>query len=244
MSNIPEHLAIIMDGNGRWAEEQGMPRAAGHKKGAEAVKAVLEQAQKRGVKIVTLFAFSSENWKRPPAEVETLIGIFRSYINQDIKELQKKSARVSFIGERLKFPADLVKKMDEIERDTAGFKEFHVVVALSYGARGDIVSAVKKIAVDILDRKYLVSHIDEAKITDALSTQGLPCPDLVIRTSGEQRLSNFLLWESAYAELYFTPVYWPDFNEHDLDAALDAYARRNRRFGSLDAAQPAADGDA
>ena len=231
--NLPVHIGFIMDGNGRWATEQGLPRSAGHKKGAEVVRTVLEHAKKRGIKVVTLFAFSAENWKRPKSEVDTLIKLFRQYMDEDIRELQKQKVRVTFIGDREKFPADMSARMTEIERETATYTDFHVVLALSYGARDDLIAAIKKIASDILDHKYLISGIDETKVRDALSTHDLPYPDLIIRTSGEQRISNFLLWEMAYAELYFTPIYWPDFNEHDLDDAIDAYSRRNRRFGKL-----------
>jgi undecaprenyl diphosphate synthase len=231
--NLPIHIGFIMDGNGRWATEQGLPRSAGHKKGAETVQLITEHAQKRGIKVITLYAFSSENWKRPKAEVKTLLDLFRKYMNEDITELQKRKIRISFIGDRERFPADIVKRMNEVERETAQYTDFRVILALSYGFRDDMISAVKKIAIDILDRKYLISGIDEAKINDALSTHDTPYPDLIIRTSGEQRLSNFLMSECAYAELYFTPIYWPDFNEHDLDDAIAAYQRRARRFGDV-----------
>lgn len=231
--NIPTHIAFIMDGNGRWAEARGLARTEGHKRGGEAVRAVLERAREVGVKVVTLFAFSSENWKRPKEEVDTLISLFRQYLTRDVEELKKQKIRITFIGDREKFPSDMIKRMNDIERETASFTDFRVVLALSYGARDDLIAAMKKIAIDILDRKYLISNIDEARVCDALSTHGIPYPDLVIRTSGEQRVSNFLLWELAYAELYFTPIYWPDFNEHDLDDAIEAYGRRDRRFGQV-----------
>lgn len=230
---IPTHIAIIMDGNGRWAQEKGLPRTAGHKQGAENVRPILEHAKKSGIKYVTLFAFSSENWNRPKAEVKFLIDLFRRYLNEDIKELQKQKVNVSFVGSRDKFPADIVERMNELERETAGFDDFHVVLALSYGAREDIIAAIKRIALDVKEGKYLISAIDENVVKEALSTRKIPSPDLVIRTSGEQRISNFLLWEIAYAELYFTPIYWPDFNEQDLDIAIEAYGRRERRFGKV-----------
>ena len=230
---IPTHLAIIMDGNGRWAQEKGLPRTAGHKKGAEVLRPILEHAQKRGIKYVTLFAFSSENWNRPKTEVKYLIEIFRKYLNEYAKEMNNHKVAVSFVGAREKFPADMVEKMNEIERETAQYDDFHVIFALSYGGREDLIAATKRIALDIREQKYLISAIDENKINEALSTHGIPYPDLVIRTSGEQRISNFLLWEIAYAELYFTPIYWPDFNEQDLDIAIEAYGRRNRRFGRV-----------
>lgn len=231
--SLPIHIGFIMDGNGRWASERKLPRAAGHKKGAETARLVIEHAKKRGIKVVTLYAFSTENWKRPKAEVDTLIDLFRQYMNEDVRELQKQRVRVSFIGDRERFPADMVHRMNEIERETASFSDFRVILALNYGGRDDLIFAMKKIASDILDRKYLISGIDENKVRAALSTHDTPYPDLIIRTSGEQRISNFLLWECAYAELYFTPIYWPDFNEHDLDDAIEAYRRRSRRFGAV-----------
>ena len=230
---IPTHIAIIMDGNGRWAQEKGLPRTAGHKQGAENIRPILEHAKKCGVKYVTLFAFSSENWNRPKTEVKFLIDLFRKYLNEDIKEFQKQKINISFVGARDKFPADIVERMNDLERETAAFDDFHVVLALSYGAREDIIAAIKRIALDVKDGKYLISAIDENVVKEALSTRKIPSPDLVIRTSGEQRISNFLLWEIAYAELYFTPIYWPDFNEQDLEIAIEAYGRRERRFGKV-----------
>ena len=230
---IPTHIAIIMDGNGRWATEKGLPRTAGHKQGAENVRPILEHAKKCGVKYVTLFAFSSENWNRPKTEVKFLVDLFRRYLNEDIKELQKEKINISFVGSREKFPADIVERMNDLERETSAYDDFHVVLALSYGAREDIIAAIKRIALDVREQKYLISAIDEKVVNEALSTRKIPYPDLVIRTSGEQRISNFLLWEIAYAELYFTPIYWPDFNEQDLDIAIEAYGRRERRFGKV-----------
>ena len=230
---IPKHIAIIMDGNGRWAAEKGLPRTEGHKQGAETVRLILDHAKERGVKYVTLFAFSSENWKRPKEEVQVLMDLFRKYMKEDVSELQKKKVRVSFIGDRTRFPEDMQERMNEVERETANYDDFHVILALSYGARDDMIAAIKRIAMDVMDRQYMISSINEQVVNDALSTHGIPYPDLVIRTSGEQRLSNFLLWEIAYAELYFTPIYWPDFNEQDLDIAIEAYGRRTRRFGGI-----------
>ena len=203
---IPTHIAIIMDGNGRWAQEKGLPRTSGHKQGAENVRPILEHAKNRGVKYVTLFAFSSENWNRPKSEVKFLIDLFRHYLKEDITELQKQKINISFVGARDKFPADIVERMNDLERETAAFDDFHVVLALSYGAREDIIAAIKRIALDVREQKYLISSIDENVVKEALSTRNIPSPDLVIRTSGEQRISNFLLWEIAYAELYFTPI--------------------------------------
>ena len=230
---LPRHIAIIMDGNGRWATEKGLPRAEGHKAGAENVRVILEHAKERGIKYVTLYAFSSENWKRPKEEVKVLMDLFRKYLKEDVAELQKKKVRISFIGDRTRFPEDMQERMNEIERETTDFKDFHVILALSYGARDDMIAAIKRIAMDVVDRKCMISNINESVVNEALSTHGIPYPDLVIRTSGEQRLSNFLLWEIAYAELYFTPIYWPDFNEQDLDIAIESYGRRDRRFGAV-----------
>lgn len=231
--NIPTHIAIIMDGNGRWATEKGLPRSAGHKQGAENVRPILEHAKARGVKYITLFAFSSENWNRPKAEVKCLLDIFRKYLKEEIKDLLEQKVHISFIGNEEKFPDDMVERMHEIERETEQFDDFHVILALSYGGREDIIASIKKIALEVAEGKYRLSSIDEQTVREALSTRGIPYPDLVIRTSGEQRISNFLLWEMAYAELYFTPIYWPDFNEQDLDIAIEAYGRRERRFGKV-----------
>ena len=231
--NLPKHIAIIMDGNGRWAAEKGLPRTEGHKAGAETVRTILTHAKERGVKYVTLFAFSSENWKRPKEEIKILMDIFRKYMKEDVAELRKKKVRISFIGDRSRFPEDMQEQMNTAERETAEYDDFHVILALSYGARDDMIAAIKRIAMDVMDHQCMISNINEQVVNDALSTRGIPYPDLVIRTSGEQRLSNFLLWEIAYAELYFTPIYWPDFNEQDLDIALESYARRNRRFGAV-----------
>lgn len=231
--NIPTHIAIIMDGNGRWATEKGLPRSVGHKQGAENVRPILEHAKARGVKYITLFAFSSENWNRPKAEVKCLLDIFRKYLKEEIKDLLEQKVHISFIGNEEKFPDDMVERMHEIERETEQFDDFHVILALSYGGREDIIASIKKIALEVAEGKYRLSSIDEQTVREALSTRGIPYPDLVIRTSGEQRISNFLLWEMAYAELYFTPIYWPDFNEQDLDIAIEAYGRRERRFGKV-----------
>lgn len=231
--NIPNHVAIIMDGNGRWATARHLPRTAGHKAGAETLKKVLKQLKKRGVKYVTLYAFSSENWGRPKEEVDTLVGLFRDYLKNDIEQLHKENTRVSFIGNRYKFPEDIVLKMNEIEAKTGLHTDFHVVLALSYGARDDIIDAVKRIAGDVVDHRLTISSINPEIFADALSTRTLPDPDLVIRTSGEERLSNFLLWEVAYAEFYWADVMWPDFDEKQVDKALEAYAARKRRFGKV-----------
>lgn len=230
---LPTHIGIIMDGNGRWAQKRGLPRTAGHKKGAETLKKILDYAPKCGIKIMTLFAFSSENWNRPQDEVKTLMDLFRSYLKNDIAELSKKGIRVSFIGNRTKFDADLQEQMQVLESKTQELDAFHVVLALSYGSRDDIVSAVQKIAQQVKEGSLNPQEITSNTFAQALSTAGIPDPDLIIRTSGEERVSNFLLWELAYAEFYFTPVFWPDFDEKALDEALAVYESRQRRFGKV-----------
>ena len=229
---LPRHIAIIMDGNRRWAVSKGLAPFEGHRKGAENVRVILEHAKKLGIKYVTLYAFSSENWNRSKEEVKLLMDLFRKYLKSDIHDLQKQKVRIRFIGDRSRFAEDLQEHMNELERETEDYSDFNVIFALSYGARDDLISAIKRIALDVSEHKYLLSAINEDIVNEALSTRGIPYPDLVIRTSGEQRLSNFLLWEIAYAELYFTPIYWPDFNEQDLEIAVEAYGRRDRRFGA------------
>lgn len=230
---IPQHIGIIMDGNGRWAKQRGLPRTAGHKKGAENLKTVLNIARKSGVKIITLYAFSSENWSRPQEEVSTLMNLFREYLKNDIQELIKENVKVSFIGDRERFDADLKEKMDEIEATTKNMTGFHVVLALSYGARGDILKSVKKIASKVKEGALSLDEIDETVFASSLSTAGIPDPDLIIRTSGEERVSNFLLWELAYAEFYFTKTLWPDFDEKEFLLALADFEQRQRRFGKV-----------
>lgn len=231
--NTPRHVAIIMDGNGRWATARGLPRAAGHRAGSETLKKVLPCLKKRGVQVVTLYAFSSENWKRPKEEVDTLIKLFREYLNNDINEFKKQGIRLSFIGNRLKFPADIADKMTLLENETKDNADFHVVLALSYGAYDDITEAVRCIAQKVKNGVLNPQEIVPQTVADHLSTRLLPSPDLIIRTSGEQRLSNFLLWEAAYSEFYFTDTYWPDFDEEQVDKALNAYSERHRRYGKV-----------
>lgn len=231
--NKPQHIGIIMDGNGRWAKQFGLPRTAGHKKGAETLKKVLTHARKTGIKIVTLYAFSSENWLRPKEEVQTLMGLFKDYLKNDVQKLLEEKVRISFIGDRTRFELEIQNRMNEIEQVSKDMKDFHVVLALSYGARDDIVFAVKKIAQETLAGNLSIDSIDSSVIKQNLSTQNIPDPDFIIRTSGEERISNFLLWEIAYSEFYFTPVLWPDFNETEFDKAIQAFQNRKRRFGKI-----------
>lgn len=231
--SVPSHVAIIMDGNGRWAQKNGLPRTVGHKKGAEVLKKLLPHMRKRGVAYVTLYAFSSENWKRPVEEVNALMSLFRSYLDGDITELKTQGVRLSFIGQRDRFPDDLAEKMNSLEKETQNATEFHVILALSYGGRDDLVLATKRLVEQALSHKITLDDIDTCCLSNALSTSGIPDPDLIIRTGGEQRISNFLLWESAYSEYYFPKIYWPDFSPEEFDKALTEYASRHRRYGGL-----------
>ena len=231
--SIPVHVGIIMDGNGRWAQKRGLPRTAGHKKGAENLKKVLKAARETGVKVVTLYAFSSENWGRPKEEVDTLMNLFREYLKNDIQDLVKEGIRISFIGERARFDYDLQEQMNLLEAKTKDLNSFHVVLALSYGSRGDILNAVRSIAKKVEQGVLKSDDIDTFQFSSHLSTVGIPDPDLIIRTSGESRISNFLLWELAYAEFYFTPVLWPDFDEKEFEKAIQEFETRQRRFGKV-----------
>ncbi len=230
---IPQHIAIIMDGNGRWAKARGLSRTQGHRQGAKILENVLRHAQKRGVRVITLFAFSSENWGRPKEEVDALMDLFRNYLKNDVEKLKEEKVRVSFIGNRNRFPTDLKQRMDELEAQTKEFDRFHVILALGYGARDDLTGAVRRIAEAVAIGTLKPEQVDTACVAAHLSTAGIPDPDLLIRTSGEQRVSNFLLWELAYSEFYWADVMWPDFNEAELDKAIEAYQGRQRRFGKL-----------
>jgi len=237
MSDIlPQHIAIIMDGNGRWAKAKGLPRTEGHKKGAKNLERVLKALEKRDIHYLTLYAFSTENWKRPKEEVDTLMRLFEEYLAHDIADLHKKDVRIHFIGRKDRFSESLRKKMCELEEKTEKNKTFHLVLALDYGSRDEILRAVSKVSTDIKDGKLSSSDLTEDVFSSYLDTKDLPEPDLMIRTSGEQRISNFLLWQLAYTEMFFTPVAWPDFSEKELDEALTAFANRNRRFGNIEGA--------
>lgn len=229
--NTLQHIAIIMDGNGRWATKRGLPRLAGHKKGAETVKIVTEAAAEAGVKYLTLYAFSTENWQRSPEEVNGLMSLLRDYLKTDLKEIQEKGVRIRFIGERHMLASDIVEKMKKIEKQTINNDRMTLCIALSYGSRQEIVQAARKIATLAKRGDILPEDVDIKMFSDMLYTKDMPDPDLVIRSSGEQRISNYLLWQVAYAEFYFSPVLWPDFNKETLNAIIEDYNHRERRYG-------------
>jgi len=233
MNEPVRHIAIIMDGNGRWATKKGLPRTAGHKKGAEVVIDISKAAKEAGVKYLTLYAFSTENWKRPKDEVDTLMDLLRQYLSKNFEELNKYDIRICFIGEREMLASDILEKMRELEEKTKNNSSATLQIALSYGSRAEITAAVKKIAQKIKDGDMSVESIDEKTISDMLYTKGIPDPDILIRTSGEQRLSNYLLWQLAYSEFFFTPTYWPDFTKEELNEIIKTYQSRERRYGKI-----------
>jgi len=228
----PVHVAIIMDGNGRWAKARMLPRTEGHRQGIEAARRTIEAAADLGVGYVTLYGFSSENWKRPTTEVNYLMGLLRYYLRNETAQLHQNGVRIRIIGDRAKLDPDLVALIDKVEADTAGNKRLQLIVALSYGSRSEIAGAARRIAEQVRAGTLAPEAITENSFADHLATAGIPDPDLVIRTSGEQRLSNFLLWQSAYAELVFTDVLWPDFTKADLEEAVREFHRRERRYGA------------
>ena len=229
---LPAHVAIIMDGNGRWAAQRGLPRVAGHRAGVQAVRRTIEAAVAQHVGWLTLYAFSSENWRRPETEVRDLTGLLRHFIRSELDELHREGVRIRIIGDRGRFDADIQADLVAAERRTTANTRLNLTVALSYGARGEIAAAARAAAEAVRDGKLDPASITEESFAGYLSTFGIPDPDLILRTSGERRLSNFLLWQSAYAELVFTDVLWPDFGASEFAEALAEYARRERRFGA------------
>ena len=221
-----------MDGNGRWAASRRLPRIAGHREGARAVRRTIEAAIQSGVAWLTIYAFSSENWRRPAGEVLDLTGLLRHYLKNELAELKDNGVRLRVIGDRSRFDPDIQGDLVAAESETSANSRLNLTVALSYGARDEIVGAARKLAEAVRDGRLDPALIDEVRFSSALATTGIPDPDLVIRTSGEQRLSNFLLWQAAYAELVFLDVLWPDFAAEHFEAALSEYARRERRFGA------------
>jgi len=234
--SLPEHVAIIMDGNGRWANRRGLPRAAGHRAGAKKAREVIEHASQSGLKVLTLFAFSSENWNRPRAEVRLLMDLLRRTISREVDTLHANRVRMSFIGDRSRFSPALEHDMARAEAHTAGNTGLHLVVAVDYGGRWDIVQAAKRLAVECVAGRCEPESIDEQSLSRHLSLVAVSQPDLFIRTGGERRISNFLLWDLAYSELYFSDVLWPDFDGQQLREALTWYGTRDRRFGGLSSA--------
>lgn len=231
ITNQPHHIAIVMDGNGRWARQRGLPRIAGHRRGVEAVKNMVPVFNQRSISYLTLFAFSSENWKRPDSEVSLLLELLAAAIKSEIQRLHKNQIRLRVIGDLSRFPKELQRQIVESVALTRDNHALNLTIAINYGGRWDMTQACRTLA-EMVERKQLsAGAITPAILADQLCTSDLPEPDLFIRTGGEQRISNFLLWQLAYTELYFTDVYWPDFNEKCLDQALLVFARRQRRFG-------------
>jgi undecaprenyl diphosphate synthase len=228
-NNYPGHIAIIMDGNGRWAQKHKLPRIAGHQKGAESARRVIENLIELGIPYVTLFAFSTENWNRPKEEVDGIFSLLESNLKEGIAIAMEKHARIYHLGDTSSFDPNLVKKIKEAEEMTRNNTSINIVLAFNYGSRAEMVEAIKK----IVSAGLRPEDISEDTISQNLFCPGVPDPDLIIRTSGEMRLSNFLLWQSAYAEIYFSPVLWPDFDKKELVKALESYAGRQRRFGGL-----------
>lgn len=232
-TSTPRHIAVIMDGNGRWARERGKPRSAGHRAGAEAVREVIEGCREMGVEYLTLYAFSSENWNRPADEVKALMDLLARFLDEREKEMHRQHVRLLTIGEIERLPKKTQIKLDRLRESTKNHKDLTLVLALSYGSREEIVKAARKLAVDVVERRIDVNMIDQAAFESHLETAGIPDPDLLIRTSGEMRISNFLLWQISYAEIVILRKNWPDFCKDDLREAIVEYHRRQRRFGAL-----------
>jgi undecaprenyl diphosphate synthase len=225
-------VAIIMDGNGRWAKLRGLPRTAGHRRGVEAVRETVKAATEIGIGYLTLYGFSSENWNRPPPEVDDLMGLLRFYLRSEIAELHRQGVRLRSIGDRARLAPDIVRLIEEAEERTRGNLKLNLTIALSYGGRNEILRAMRMIAADVAAGRLAAAEVDETALEERLFTHGLPDPDLVIRTSGEQRISNFLLWQSAYSELVFDDCLWPDFGRENLRRAVEEFQRRERRYGT------------
>jgi undecaprenyl diphosphate synthase len=233
LADCPRHVAIIMDGNGRWAAARGLPRSEGHRRGVEALRRVVRGAGELGVRYLTIFSFSSENWSRPAQEIGDLFGLLRRFIRNDLAELHRDGVRVRIIGERQGLEPDIIALLTEAEDLTRNNTRMNLIVAFNYGSRQEIARAAQRLAIEVAEGKRGASEVTAEAIDANLDTAGIPEPDLIIRTSGEQRLSNFLMWQAAYSELVFVSVHWPDFDKAALKAAIDEYSRRERRFGGL-----------
>lgn len=228
---IPKHIAIVMDGNGRWAEARGLPRHAGHKEGVRPVRMCIEECARRGVTALTVFAFSSENWQRPAAEVGSLMQLFLDSLDREIEDLNRNQVRMRFIGDRRSLSVKLQARMAASEELTAANKGLGLQIAVSYGGRWDIVNAARRLAADVASGALRIDEIDEARFANSLQLAGIPDPDLFIRTGGDHRISNFLLWNLAYTEIHVCDTLWPDFSVAHLEAALESFAARERRYG-------------
>lgn len=233
VNNIPVHVAIIMDGNGRWAQARGLPRIYGHQEGKRNVKRIVRHAANLGIKYLSLFAFSTENWKRPKEEVNGLMEILRLGLQEERPEFIREGISVVFFGDRSKLPREVLEEMELTESLTASNNRLYLAFAINYSGRDDILRAVKRISQKVARGEIDISEIDDRLISQELDTRNFPDPDLIIRTSGELRISNFFLWQSAYSEFYFTSVLWPDFDEKEFDLAIEAYQSRKRRFGGI-----------
>ncbi len=231
--NIPKHVAIILDGNGRWAKKRRMPRNYGHSQGSKVVEQICEDAYHLGIKYLTVYAFSTENWKRPKDEVEALMKLLKNYLDTSIKTSEKNNMRVRIIGDRTGLSDDIQKKINNLEEASKANTGLNLQVAINYGSRDEIIRAVKTLSKDLDENRVALDDIDELMFSRYLDTGDIPEPDLLIRTSGEQRLSNFLLWQLAYTEFYFTDVLWPDFNKRELLMAVEYYSARNRKYGTI-----------
>ena len=235
IENMPRHVAIIMDGNNRWAKSRHLPGAAGHRAGVEAVREILKACEKLNIEVLTLFAFSSENWQRPPKEVSILMSLFLTYLKREVRELDKSGVRIRVVGDRHRFDKKLQKQIAEAEEITCNNSKTTLVIAADYGGQRDIVQAAQQLALQVEKGELKVDDISAELLDQHISLSDLPKPDLCIRTSGEHRISNFLLWQFAYTEFYFTDVLWPDFKEPELIKALQSYSNRQRRFGGRQA---------
>ena len=231
--NIPQHVAIILDGNGRWAKAKGMPRNYGHMEGAKTVEKICEEAWRMGIKYLTVYAFSTENWKRPQEEVDALMKLLRNYMKTCLKTAAKNDMVVRVIGDKTGLADDIRESIEELEKASANNGGLNFQIAINYGSRDEIVRSVRKVMEDVKAGKIEADQMDEAMFDSYLDTAGIPSPDLLIRTSGEQRLSNFLMWQLAYTEFYFTDVPWPAFTKEDLEKAIEKYNSRDRRFGGV-----------
>lgn len=230
---IPVHVAIIMDGNGRWAKKRGLPRTAGHAQGARVVEQILEDADHMGIRYLTVYAFSTENWSRPDSEVKALMNLLRTYMKTSLAKCARNNVRIRVIGDKSRLDSDLQASISNLEKETASNTGIGFQIAINYGSRDEIVRAVRKAAQKVKNSEMDPEDITIDMISDELDTAGIPDPDLLIRTGGEERISNFLLWQTAYSELYFCDAAWPDFNKAELEKAVDAFNNRERRYGGL-----------